>query len=159
VRLWDLAGGSRRPRLNLLGHSWVVQCLAFSPDGSTLASGGGMDGVRLWDVATGRERAAIGTEDNFIKAAGFAPDGETLIVARRGGIVQLWDMAVGHETARWRIHSDNNRMALSSDGRFVASGGFDGMVRVWNLTSSHTAGASEELKPNPGATLPSGTTD
>src|SRR5262249_49573249 len=140
-------------------HSWAVQCLAFSPDGSTLASGGAMDGVRLWDVATGRERAVIGTEDNFIKAAGFALDGRTLIVARRGGIVQLWDLAAGHETERWRIHSDNHRVALSSDGRFVASGGSDAMVRVWDLTSSLTTGVSKELKPHPGTTLRSGTND
>jgi WD40 repeat protein len=158
VKLWDLVGGLRRVPRSLPCHSWVVHCLAISPDGSTLASGG-VDGLRLWDVATGRERAAIGAEDNFVKSVGFTPDGQSLIVARRGGIVQLCDMTAGHELARCRIHSDNNRVALNRDGQVVASGGSDGMLRVWNLTSSHTAAAGKRLKPQPGATIASGTNE
>src|SRR5262249_37949493 len=130
VRLWDVAGGRGRARPSPHGHSWAVQCLAFSPDGSILMSGGINDGLKLWDVATGRERAAIGPGDDFIKAAGFAPDGRTLIVARRGGVIQHWDVAAGQETARRQIHLDTNRVALSSDGRLVASGGIDALVRV-----------------------------
>jgi WD40 repeat protein len=130
VWLWDLAGGGSRARFSLPAHSLMVQCLAFSPDGSTLASGG-VDCIRLWDATTGRELAVPAIETGFIKAAVFAPDGRTLIVARHGGMIQRWDVAAGHEMGRRQIHPDNNRVAFSSDARFVASGGSDAVVRVW----------------------------
>jgi hypothetical protein len=75
--------------------------------GSTLASGGIRDGVRLWDVATGLERAAFRTARVFIKAAAFAHEGRTLIVAMGGGITQLWDLTAGQKTARRRIHAES----------------------------------------------------
>ena len=95
---------------------------------------GGTDGIELRDVPTGREPATIRTAREFILAIGFAPDGRTLIAAMRDGIVQLWDVAAGREAARRRIHPGSHRVALSADGRFVASGDTDAMLRVWDLT-------------------------
>jgi WD40 repeat protein len=122
-----------------------VRHVAFSPDGDTVASE-----RRIWDVATGRVLVSFLDVDpinNF--SANFFPifysaDGKQLITSENEG-VRIWDIASGVE-ARWavraRIHQD--RVALSRDCRFLASGGVVGRFRggmvdppthVWELAS------------------------
>jgi WD40 repeat protein len=85
-------------------------------------------------------------KDGFIKAAEFSPDGRTVRVVRQGGMIQQCDVATGRELARMTIGSDNIRVAFCADGRFVASGGADAMLRVWDLGTSIAAGHGNESK-------------
>jgi WD40 repeat protein len=57
VELWEVDGGEARERPRYLAHRASVQAPAFSSDGTTLAAGTDGDGVKLRDVATGRERS------------------------------------------------------------------------------------------------------
>jgi WD40 repeat protein len=80
VRLWDLPAGKERHVLR--GHTGAVGSLAFSADGKTLASAGGLfDGrVRLWDVAAGADLGALGEKAEVAAVAGFGPKDGTLVV-------------------------------------------------------------------------------
>src|SRR5262245_12673089 len=55
IRIWDLATGKEIRRLR--GHEGETTALTFSPDGRTLASGGEDWLVRIWELASGQERA------------------------------------------------------------------------------------------------------
>jgi WD40 repeat protein len=89
-------GQDRRPGSIIGEQRYPVYCIAFAPDGKTLASGGGFPGkegeVRLWDVATSTPRAALRGHEQCVYTASFSPDGRTLATTSFDGIVKLWDM-------------------------------------------------------------------
>jgi len=83
---------------------YCTQSLIFqqtlSPDGKTLASGGGS--LRLWDVTTGKSTATLDTPGDGAEGLIFSPDGKTLAAVSCGSPeVYLWDAVSGKRTASW----------------------------------------------------------
>jgi WD40 repeat protein len=138
VQLWDVSTGQSLRFLegDVPGHEGpgVVCSVAFSPDGSTLASGTRNRSIKLWDVATGERRRTLPWLGGYVEAVAFSPDGATLASGDEAGVVALWDVAAdrkphklkGHEGA---VHS----VAFSPEGRLVASGSGDATIKLWDL--------------------------
>jgi RNA polymerase sigma factor (sigma-70 family) len=143
VRLWNMADGNHVHELE--GHVNLVDDLAFSPDGTRLATcahnplGGGManrtDHVFIWDVATGKRVA--GAENGLGIGAGvvtFSPDGRTLATASADGAIRLWDTATWKEQKQFRGHRDPvTALAFTGDGRRLLSGSVDTTVLAWDV--------------------------
>jgi hypothetical protein len=130
VRIWDL--DSRREIATLRGHISRIMCVAFTPDGNTLASG--CESVRLWDVASGREAANLRGNDMAVSSLAISPDGRRLASGSWDGTVRIWDVNTGRETATLRGHKSAVwSVAFSPDGRVLTSCG-GGVINAWDAT-------------------------
>ena len=94
MRLWD--ADTRQPKAVLIGHDYSVYSVAFSPDGSILASGSEDGTVRLWDAETGHSIGTLTGHAHTVHAVAFSPDGNTLASGSEDGTVILWDFARLH---------------------------------------------------------------
>lgn len=135
ARTWDTASGKQRQVF--AGHADWVQSVAISPDGRFLLTGGDDRTARLWDAATGAEvRRFVGHSDRITSVA-FSPDGRTGMTAA-DNTARVWDLQTGAEIGRYEGQQAVNCVAISVDGRSLATGSGDGNVWIWN-TATRTA--------------------
>ena len=118
----------------LEGHTEEVASVAFSPDGTLLASGSLDDTVKLWDVSTERQIATLPGRPPLLVA--FSPDGKTLAVGTWDHTVELWDVAtqerivtLGHEVVV------SYTVSFSPDGKTLAVGTWDHTVELWDVAT------------------------
>ena len=94
------------------GHMDGVGSVAFSPDGNTLASGGGE--IHLWDVVTGQHQHTLTGS-----SVAFSPDGRTIASSGRwqDDTVRLWDTVTGEHKRTFTGHTDDvTSVVFSPDG-------------------------------------------
>ena len=134
ARLRDAASGELRQQY--IGHDNHVLCVAFSPDGAQLLTGGMDHTARLWDRASGRLLATFRGHSDWVWSVKFSPDGKTIATGSRDRTVKLWDATTLAERATLRGHTDEVfSVAFTPDGRRLATGSNDQTIRLWNLTT------------------------
>jgi WD40 repeat protein len=134
ARVWDLA--TRRSIATLTGYRNGVSSVQFSPDGRLLVTAGNIGAPRLWSRATWREVARLEGMGQ-IDSALFSPDGQTLVLGDSyTGTVRFWDVGGRQLRATLAAHrAPWFAMAVSPDGRFLATGSSDGTVRLWSMAT------------------------
>ena len=121
ARLWE--AGSGRCLAMLEGHSDKIITLAFSPDGSRLATGSWDHTVRLWEVNSGQLLVVLEGHSDWITALAFSPDGGRIAAGCRDHIASLWEVESGQCLAVLEGHwSPIETLAFSPDGSRLATG-------------------------------------
>ncbi|MBN2443368.1 MAG: PD40 domain-containing protein [Spirochaetales bacterium] len=106
------------------------KAIAFSPDGTTIASVTASETINLWDYTTGRKSMIIGSH---ITSAAWSPDGTTIVSGSWDDTVKLWDCTTSKELMTIRGHASNvHSVAWSTDDKTLAFGLDDGTIKFWD---------------------------
>ena len=133
ARVWDAATG--RPVAELPGPPSML-AVAFGHGGTLLAAGGSDGEARLWNTATWRPGQRLATADAQIETLDFSPDDGWLIAGTESDLgVPVWQVRTGRITREVNINDEWPMIArFSPDGRTIATGGADQLVRLAGAT-------------------------
>jgi WD40 repeat protein len=152
VILADVATGKAAAKL---AHGAQVSCVAFAPDGKTLASAiqhsvlllaKGECKIKLWNATTKKEQTTLPGHDNSVLALAFTPDGKALASAgliipkvitvgspdeQYGATVKRWDTKTNKELASLKVKGIP--LTFSPDGKTVATASYEhGWIKLWD---------------------------
>jgi WD40 repeat protein/tRNA A-37 threonylcarbamoyl transferase component Bud32 len=133
-----------RQLATLHGHEDGVLAVAFSPDGTRVASGDAQGVVKVWDRRVSREVLTLPGHQGAVSAVAFSPDGMYLASGGADGAVRVRNAATGEELATFRAHA-GGVTGLAFDPIPLAGGNRP----TWRLASTGHAGEAEpsgELK-------------
>jgi serine/threonine protein kinase len=122
----------------LKGHTAIIWAVAFSLDGSLLASASADGAIILWNTETWEHKEPLRGHKGDVYSLSFSPDGQTLASAGKDKTIKLWNTRTGqlapvqlpdeHKDEVWRV-------AFSPDGKLLASADKDKTFRLWDVSN------------------------
>jgi WD40 repeat protein/serine/threonine protein kinase len=153
AKVWDAKTAENL--FTLKAHRGPILCVAFSPEGECLATASDDRTAKLWDMFTGGELVTLKGLPGAVECMAFSPDGKRLAVGGRDqrfakeglaigrfdqssgkGTVKIWDTGTSKELITLEGHSGEVRSVVwRPDGQCLATTGWDGAIKVWDVRS------------------------
>jgi eukaryotic-like serine/threonine-protein kinase len=143
IKLWNAESGEAIGELT--GNRAWVPGLAFSPDGTLLASAGMDQTIRLWDTKSWAPVATLRGHEDEMYCVAFSPDGRRLISGDKDGSVRLWQMPPAKRASAVSVLPGAwGTFAISPDGRRLVAVGEDYVL--WDLDTGEKLATLTELR-------------
>jgi WD40 repeat protein/serine/threonine protein kinase len=115
------------------GHSRQVRCVAFSPDGTRVATGSDDTTIKLWDAVTGQEIGTLSPNQGQVNVVVFSSDGTRIASVGSDKTIKIHDVHSGKISATLEGHENHiTAVAFTPDGQQLVSVGFDATVKRWD---------------------------
>jgi WD40 repeat protein/serine/threonine protein kinase len=132
LTLWEIPSGQNLADV-AIEVPGGVNCLAFSPDGQTIATANS-EVAEIWSRHPLKKLRELSGHKSWIYAVAFSPDGKKLATGGWDGTIRLWNPETGAQLPSLEGHpSFVNTLAFSPDSSRLASGGEDHAIRLWNV--------------------------
>jgi WD40 repeat protein len=139
ITIWNSNTGAS---VQVIGdaHRGMVCSIAFHAHGNHLASVGSDELVKVWDLTTGQKvfERPCDSVHQFGTAYGvaFSPLNPNQLAVGSDGIVTIWDWTIGTPVHKFPVHGTLRiSVAFSRDGRTLATGGWQGNVKLWDAVA------------------------
>jgi WD40 repeat protein len=135
IRLWDTSTGKRLRQLE--GRGSTVSAVVFSPSGKRLASSALNGSLRVWNGLTGESVGSVSAMVG-VRFDSLVIVSDDIVLAAGEGERAVWvmDAMTGKTLHRFPCEGAfASSVALSSDGRILASHNGDGLLRLWDLAT------------------------
>lgn len=138
VQLWDAGTGTPRSAAVEAGQGSLV--VAVSPDGRFVSTGGDEDVVTIWDAGLTRRLATLTGHLNWVRGLAFRGD-SALVSVGADGMAYVWTGLPDARRVALNLRSSPmESVAISPDGRRVATGNTEGQVIVWDADRTDARG-------------------
>ncbi len=125
--------------LTLAGHTNAVAGIAWSPDGTRLATASKDQTVRIWEAATGKQLIVCKGHTGYVTSVAWSPDGQRLASScddNADRTVRVWEAATGNPLVVCSGHTGGvSSVAWSPDGQRLATASVDQTARTWEAAT------------------------
>jgi WD40 repeat protein len=143
VKMWSISekgelakvGNDFKPPFTLeLGTTTPITVVGFSPDGKQVYGGGAEGVVRIWDATTTGEVRSLRGHTGWVTSAAYTPDGKSILSVAVDKAARFFDLPRSDSVPTGHLDSVSS-VAVSRDGTRIATGGSDGLIKVWDKQS------------------------
>lgn len=133
IKIYNMPAGTVHK--SFVGHTGWVLCVAYSPNGNMLASGGNDDVVKIWDT-NGTLKHTLKGHAADVFSVKFTPDNKYLISGAMDGTLKVWDTESGQLVRTLTGHKGGIRqVAIAPGGKWIASVSVDSTTRIWDIAT------------------------